>query len=202
LNDVQLNYVLTDTLFISVDKRVSKRFFLYVDSLKLFLEKDFELVTPITLSQDSVTLTGPESLLNALSDTITILVDEKGIDEGYSEEVPILIPQQEIITRDPPTVTVSFDVGEYLAEEQSIPLSIENVPEKKVVTLQDSLVRIKYRKPENIHYVIPTDSFKAVMDFKTLNKADTSMYPVLIYSPKILLEVQIDTSRVKVFLHE
>jgi len=202
LNDVQLNYVLTDTLFVNVDKRVSKRFYLHVDSLTLFLEKNFALVTPVTLSQDSVTLTGPESLLLSLGDTITISIDEKEIDDRYSEEVPILIPQQEIITRDPPTVTVTFNVAEYLPEEQRVPLSIENIPDKVLATLMDSTVIIKYKKPENIENVIPADSFRVVMDFKTLNRVDTSLYPVLIRYPENLLEIQLDTSRVKIILHE
>ena len=63
LRGFRLNYVITDTLFIDIEEKVSKKVMVAIDSMNIPLESNFRLTSPITIDVDTLTLTGPKSLL-------------------------------------------------------------------------------------------------------------------------------------------
>ncbi len=81
LGDVRLNYIVTDTLRINIDGVLEKQVRVVVDSNNVDLEENHWITSPIALQPNFVTLHGPASVVGQASDTLTINLPDREIDE-------------------------------------------------------------------------------------------------------------------------
>ncbi|MBL3654583.1 YbbR-like domain-containing protein [Fulvivirga sediminis] len=194
LDEFQLNYVLTDTLFVNIERRISRTFHLSVDSTTIALDQDFKIVSPIVFSPDSVLLQGPENILNEMPDTVFVKIPQEDIDENYKEDVSISIPNQSLIHRNPPTLNVRFDVAEFISQKRTVPLTLDSFPEEFIPVIKE--VEITYSVAGNREEEVGDDSFSIVLDFKSMDKQDSTILPVLAEFPDFVQNVQLDSTRI------
>lgn len=200
LDEMQLNYVLTDTLFINIDSRESKKFFLAIDSANISLEKNYRITNHIRYTPDTVELEGPNSMISSMPDTILVSLPQEDIDEDYNEDVAINIPNSRLIRRNPPTVNVVFAVEEFISREATVPLQIENISEKAFIEQENIKAFYKVRASQSDNSY--ADQIVAVVDFKQMNPADSTISPWLKDYPSELADVRLDTARIKVHFNE
>ncbi len=201
ITDIELNYILTDTLFIHLDKRVTKSFSLKVDSLSINLNENYIINSPISLSEDSVTLTGPNSFISEIPNPITLSISEKNLDDNFSEEVQISVPNYSIIKRNPPTVTISFTLAELIEESIQVPINRSGLglTLKQSIELQDSTTTIRYKKLKN-GPVFSINDFDLILLPSSYQKSDSTALISLIKYPENLYYLQIDSSRISLNL--
>lgn len=200
LNEFQLNYVLTDTLFVNIERRISRTFLLAIDSAGISLDNNYSLVSPITYEPDSVLLQGPQNILNAMSDTIYVKIPQEELDESYNEDVPINLAQSSLIHKNPPAIRVSFEVEEFVNNQLTVPLELVNFPENLIGA--KSSIEVNYRVARSRQEDVTPEYFEAVINFRKMDKEDSTILPVLRAYPDYIKEVKLDTARVKVMLNE
>src|SRR5690606_27987765 len=88
VNEVSLNYVVTDTLFIDIEKRITKKVAVLVDSNQIDVNSPFRIVSDVLIEPDSIEFVGPSSLINKMSDSI-VLALPTNISSDFSEEVSL-----------------------------------------------------------------------------------------------------------------
>lgn len=201
LDQFSLNYVLTDTLYINIDNRISRTFSLSVDSSSISLDDNFFITNPIRYTPDSVVLSGPESILAAMPDSITIQIPQENIDEDYNEDVPINLTEGRLIQRDPPTVNVVFGVKEFEEMTAEVPLRLINIPEKAYVEQETVPVRFMIRQDKTDGFN-PKEEMAVAIDFNEMDNSDSTVTPKATDFPAYLRSVQVDTSHIKVFYNE
>ncbi|MDH5396956.1 MAG: hypothetical protein OEX02_02340 [Cyclobacteriaceae bacterium] len=200
ITDLQLNYVLTDTLFINIDERTTRRYKIFIDSTAIPLEQNYGLISQVILSTDSITLKGPKSVLYSMSDTIFLQITDKEIDDHYEEDLAVNVPNQHLIVRDPPTVNVSFSVEEFVPGTQKVYLSKTNMPENGYIL--DTLNTIDFNIRESLAgetYDLP---FKIEVDAEKMNPEDSTIRPVLSAYPQGLRDIRWDTTSIKLYFNE
>lgn len=111
LGKLKINYVVTDTLHLKLDERDAHLFKVVVDARSLQFKEGYGLISPIVVLPDSVSIDGSKRLLHELPDSIMLLVTEKGLNENFSEEMEVTLPEDMNLIRTPPTVKVMFEVG-------------------------------------------------------------------------------------------
>jgi hypothetical protein len=149
LGDLQINFIAADTLRINIDTRVSRKFKLIAHDESLTYRDDLGRTSPIVILPDSVELTGPESLVKNVPDSIVIALPPKKVGEVYREEVEVLIPNIELIKRNPPVVEARFDVNEFTSIRGRIRVERPVLPWGLV--LEDDSLSIVLRMPrENV----------------------------------------------------
>ncbi|MTI20081.1 hypothetical protein E1176_03525 [Fulvivirga sp. RKSG066] len=200
LDELQLNYVLTDTLFLNIDYRTSKKFKLLIDSTNISLEDNYRIINPVRFTPDSVELEGPSGVINDLPDSILVGIPQKAIDENFNEEISINLPNGRLIRRNPPTVNVVFGVEEFLNREVMIPLKIENIPDKAYIETES--VKVSYKVRASFAEEIAESEIKAVADFNTMDQSDSTILPFVKEYPEKITDVELDTTRIKVFFNE
>ncbi len=141
LKGLTINYIVTDTLFLSIERKITKRMILKVDSLSLPLEEDYQLMSNITIQPDHVVLTGPKSIINSFESDFYITLDENNIDEDFNGRVEVPIVFEDLIQSDPSEVNVSFEVEKFKNVKIGVPIILQNFPSNRVTTLLDSIVR-------------------------------------------------------------
>lgn len=198
VSDIQLNYVLTDTLYLNMDKITSRSFKLLVDSSSINLEDNFVISSSINLSSDSVILTGPMGIINEMEPYIVLSLLEEEIDENHEEEIQIVIPNQSLIKRNPPTVTIDFKIDEIQEFTLNIPIVsvLENTDYSNYKVI-DSLVSVTYQYPVSFPRLSP-DDFTFSLNKESILNTDSTVEMYISSAPYLTFLTQNDTIIVKV----
>jgi len=196
LKGLTINYIVTDTLFLSIERKITKRMRLKVDSLSLPLEEDHQLISNITIQPDHVVLIGPESIINSFETDFYITLNENNIDEDFDGRVEVPIVFEDLIQSDPSEVNVSFEVDKFKNVKIGVPIILQNFPSNRVTTLLDSIVNVNYRVKESFKEEFSSEDFYVVLDYDFL-KTDSLGVPVLIKYPDTLRTVSMDSQKVR-----
>ena len=196
LKGLTINYIVTDTLFLSIERKITKRMILKVDSLSLPLEEDYQLMSNITIQPDHVVLTGPKSIINSFESDFYITLDENNIDEDFYGRIEVPIVFEDLIQSDPSEVNVSFEVDKFKNVKIGVPIILQNFPSNRVTTLLDSIVNVTYRVKESFKEDFSSEDFYVVLDYDFL-KTDSLGVPVLIKYPDTLRTVSMDSQKVR-----
>lgn len=196
LKGFNINYIVTDTLFLSIERKIAKWMTLKVDSLSLPLEEDYQLISNITIQPDHVMLIGPKSIINSFESDFYITLDENNIDEDFNGWVEVPIVFEDLIQSDPSEVNVSFEVDKFKNVKIGVPIILQNFPSNRVTTLLDSIVNVTYRVEESFKEDFLVEDFYVVLDYDFL-KTDSLGVPVLIKYPDTLRTVSIDSQKVR-----
>lgn len=196
LDEFQLNYILTDSLYINVDRRISRSYKVRVDSAKIELAPDHMLSSRIKYYPDSIFLIGPATILNNLGDTIFFKLPENSIDSDYNEEVPITFTRDELIQKFPDAINVIFTVEEIITTENEITVKQDNFPAN--ATLADSLISITIKIPQSNFEQLNLEEIEVVADYRNFNSEDSTIAPRLRFYPGYINQIDLDTTRIRV----
>jgi len=196
LEGLQINFVLTDTVYIDIDEKVKKKFRVQLDSLWRYLDPDFGLLSDITLMPDSVWLEGPQKIVDALPEVISLLMPQKNIDSDFIGEVEIVFQDDALVKCDPPVIEVSFDVEKLMEINDRIPLEVINVPPKLRPSIDVQEINCTYRLPVSLVKKLASDSLRAVIDLKALTGGNYKIVPQITGLPVHAQLIKVDTVRV------
>ncbi|UII33839.1 hypothetical protein LVD17_08430 [Fulvivirga ulvae] len=202
ISEVELNYVLTDTLHINIDRKTTRTFPVKIDSTAISLASGYRVVNSIRYTPDSVTLEGPDGILTQMPDTLLVSIPQKDIDENFKEDVPVNTPNNNLIKRNPPTLNIVFGVEEFIQTSESTPLKTVNFPENGKAYIEKNTINIGFLVSQSKREEVTSEDFEAVVDYNDINKTDSTIAPKLVKYPGYIQEVSLDTTRVKVRFNE
>jgi hypothetical protein len=128
MGTIKINHIVLDTIRLQIEPRIFRKFPVSIDTTALTFKNDMARISKVTITPDSVDLSGPVSIIHNLPDPIVLKVDANRIGNNYREEIEVDIPDEEYVQRNPPVVEVTFDVGEMVAATQVIRLDHDNLP--------------------------------------------------------------------------
>lgn len=108
----RINYVFSDTLELSFDRKLKKTIKLKVDSLAIDLARGFVVSSPINILPNTITIEGPESSLKNYQDLIILPISAKRLGTNFDEKVRIDYPKNPLIKSSAERALVSFEVAE------------------------------------------------------------------------------------------
>jgi hypothetical protein len=176
LEDLQLNYILDDTLSINIDKRGKRTFGVYIDSTGISLAENHRVVSPISYDVDTLELEGPISLLNKHpSDSFFIEINEKQLSNNFDEQIDFEIERQELFLFNPRSVHLTFSIAEFVRAARQVSIEQIEFPEDGTTFLKDTMCTVQFMVRKDIEATIVADSFKVVANFTEINKLDSSL---------------------------
>ena len=196
LEGLKINYIVTDTLFLNIERKITKRMRLKVDSLNLSLEKDYQLISSIDIRPDHMILIGPESIINSFETDFDITPDDNDIDEDFDSRVEVPIVFKDLIQSDPSEVNVSFDVDKFKNVKIEVPIALQNFPTNRMPMLRDSTVNLTYRVNESFEEEYSVGDFGVILDYNFL-KTDSIGAPILMKYPDTLKQISMDPQKVR-----
>jgi hypothetical protein len=193
LEGLQINFVLTDTLYVALDERMRKQVAVEIDSIRKYLHPDYGVSNTITVQEDSIWIEGPRSVVEALGDVVPIKLPRKNINKDFDEEVEISFTKDQLVKRDPPITFISFNVEKLIEVTDRVELEVVNVPARFRPPVEGKLVNFTFRLPVSMVKDIPEDSLRAVIDLKNLSKGEHRMVPAIKGLPSFAHLVKVDT---------
>jgi hypothetical protein len=196
LEGMQINFVLTDTVYVDIDEIFRRRFSLQVDSVSQYIDHDYSVVNDISIIPDTVWLEGPKRILSSMPKVLPLALDKKEIDKDFSDEVEVVLNHSELIKRNPPVVQVSFKVEKLIEVNDRIRLVLINVPARLRPSLDVTKISCTYRLPESLVNTLSGDSLQAVIDMKDLLVGTHKIIPQVQGLPFHAYLVKVDTVRI------
>ena len=196
LEGLKINYIVTDTLFLNIERKITKRMRLKVDSLNLSLEKDYQLISSIDIRPDHMMLIGPESIINSFETDFDITPDDNEIDEDFDSRVEVPIVFKDLIQSEPNEVNVSFEVDKFKNVNIEVPIALQNFPTNRMPMLRDSAVNLTYRVKESFAEEYSVGDFRVILNHDFL-KTDSIGVPILMKYPDTLKQISMDPQKVR-----
>ena len=196
LSDLELNYVLSDTLFLSVERKLSKKVRVVVDSAGINLADDFFITSPISQELDSVEITGPRTFIENSSDSIWLRIYDRRLNVPFSQPVTVELAHALAIS-DPSEILLDFQVDRFVPVNLAIPLTPLNFPADSSVFLQDSVCLLSMWVNENRENEINEEEFMIVADYDRMVTYDSTIYPLILEFPSDIKRLSRRTQRVK-----
>lgn len=196
LNEIQLNFIETDTVWLSIDSIKEKKSRLLIDSLNIKLAKNYRITSNIQLGKDSAKFTGPQRFIDKIPDTILLKISEEDISKNYKDEIELSTFGSSLVNRNPVEVTVSFKVEKFILQELMIPFETINAPQDSSnYIFDDTLAYLDFQIEESLAGKFNLDSIKIVVDYNNLNTNNNKVMPEIKELPEILKNrfIQIDS---------
>lgn len=155
-------------LSVRLEKKVKKTFGIVVP----YIGEPAKGYIALEASTDpsSMVLTGPSSVINAISDLKTKPIDLNNANEDFKKIIPLDINASSIITTKDPIIIVSVPVQQKLVSKiiEEIPIQIWNA--SSMVTLEPNMITVKIKGPfETLSSKKIMDQIYAFVDLKNLN---------------------------------
>ena len=186
MSSISLNYILTDTLFINIEREVSKRVLLRVDTSTLWIEKGYRVTSPISISPDSTEIKGPSSLVGAFPDIYTFPLDtSQRWSSDYEDILPIFGSLNELLVPRHRRIRVFFTVEKFERRQVSVPVERLNFPtwRSRRVVLSDTVVNIVFTARSKDVSMIKVEDFGVATDYKQRDRKEGTVIPELLRYP-------------------
>jgi hypothetical protein len=186
--DIKVNFVVTDSLYLFIDQRESYEFDVYPDLSSLTFREGYGRVSPVTLSSKKIRLTGPKRALHQLPDSIGLAPRGEKIFQSFQENVPLLVSN---VISEPDRISVSFEVDKVVRMELPVsPLMIARPGQK--VTIDSAPITITVQKPATAGDLIPLTS-ALQLDCRKLTEGKHRLMPVVTGLPGSFVVVSVDS---------
>lgn len=198
IGPLQINYIVSDTLYIKIESRISRKVKLVPDLSQVSFKKGFGRISLTTLTPDSVELTGPKSLVEAVNDSLALKVAASRISANFGESVEIKVSNNELISRNPPVTEVVFEVAPILEQEHLIRLIIPKMPWAVEIDSDSILCLFSFPMKDHDRFVSDIRQASASIILPEIKKGETiSLYPHLAGIPSYATVVRIDSVKLK-----
>ena len=200
LDGLQLNFVVTDTLFFDFNERITRRIPLRLDPRQRITDDRFTIIGPVRISPDSITFTGPSSMVDSIRSPFLLRLPEQRLSTSAKVEVPINYDFKALVKADISEAVVTVNVKGLLQEERQVVPAPVNVPAGRELRLNPPFLLVRYQLLEDSVAVLNRDSFRAIVEYSKYNPQDSTLVPELVQKPAGVRRVTLWPERVKAVL--
>ncbi|MBL0741577.1 hypothetical protein [Chryseolinea lacunae] len=197
LEEFQINFVITDTLHLAIEPKATRWVKLRLDSPSILFRGGFAMTSPVSIVPDSVFIEGPQKLIRSLGDPVYLKLQERNLDENFHDDVEVKFLNDELIKRDPPTVSVTFSVDQLMEVTDSVSLKVINAPKRAWAFIERKKIPCIVAVPQKEVKAFNLDSVKAVIDLKNFARGEQRILPYLTGLPPYSRVVGLDSVYVK-----
>lgn len=203
LEELQLNYIIQDSLFFNIDYKTIQSFPVYIDSVNIDLDDGYRITSPISYDTELIEIEGPRTVLQSMpKDTFWVFVIETNIDSDFDQEVPLQLEYPGLMLANPQTVKVIFEVNKFIEEEVELPIEYTNTESLQNIFFKDSLTTVHYLVQEEYKDSITLEMLHVKADFNGINRADSTLTLTLQSDSELIIDPYFSFPQVKVYYNE
>jgi len=182
---LNLNFIVTDSLYFDIDEEVAKTIAVAVDSASIRLAPDYIIISNIRVDRDSISVTGARRYIDTLSSSLLLHIEADELSKDYDERINLELDDYENIECEPNTVRVEFEVEELETTQVQVPFTMVNFPEESSFLVSDSMVQVSIKtldqEQDSLQY-----AFEVLVDYNLVDWEDSTVVPnVKLYSNKV-----------------
>lgn len=166
-SDIEILGMNPDTLFFLFDRSGEKRVKVIPD-IRINLKKQHQLSGEISVEPDSVSVNGPKSVLDTISQVRTVFQKFDQLEETLEKEIQISGIKN--VNTDYQSVKLKIPVEEFTEAQQYVPVTVKNIPDGINLKLFPSKVKVAYQVGLSRFAGIHPEDFLLTVDFQEIQK--------------------------------
>ncbi|RMA64897.1 CdaR family protein [Ulvibacter antarcticus] len=194
-SNIAVNNILVDNLIVKLDEIISKKVPVFSE-VNLEYKNGFRAVDTVSVSPDSVNISGPSEYVEKIDIIRTDNISEKNIDKNVIKTVKLQNPDVNNLIIDISEVTIEVKVAEFSQNEVILNVEIINAPESTIIKLIPEVVTVTFDASVDDFKGISKQEFRLVCDYTERNKEENFMIPKLIKHPKGIVNILIDSEKI------
>ncbi|GAB3825707.1 hypothetical protein [Pontibacter rugosus] len=198
LDGLELNFVATDTVHFNFDPKIQRRVALRLDPGQNLTDNLHALVGPVRISPDTITLTGPASLIDSLPNPFLLRLPDQKLTGPAKIAVPVNYNYKSLVSANVEEAQVTVNVKSLAPEERQVIPQLVNVPEGRLVSIRPPIVVVRYQVLQDSVPLLNRDALKVVLDYKKFNPIDSTLVPELVQKPQGIRNVRVWPDKIKV----
>ncbi len=201
LGSLKINYVVGDTLDLKIDLRYLRKYKLVADLTNFSYKRGYGRLSPVVILPDSIEIEGPKGILTNFPDSITISISENKVNEDFREEKEVVVPNVELVKRNPPVAEIRFEVGEVEELIWKLKLDLLNKPAQfTVASGQDSVTcHLIVPRSQGRNILSQAHVARATVDLAGLQKGEWILLPKAEGLSANVQILQVDSVRLKLY---
>lgn len=199
LTPTQLVSIVQDTVKFKIDKIVSRKIKIELDTAENVLLKNIRFAGPIRIDPETVTVKGAISILQELDGKLVIGIGEENIDKNFSKLLPLSLPREfrDYLKLEEESVLVKFQVVEFIEGSIKLPIIKRYFPSNVFIDDDESIVSLEYLVDERELEAFLQLDLKAVLNYNNRNGEDSTVNVSLNKNPSYLEIVALEPPNFK-----
>jgi hypothetical protein len=195
INPTNLVSMVTDTITFNIDKVVTRKIKIEIDTTSSTLARNYRIAGDIELDPALVNVKGPTSILQKLDGVILMKLGEEKINKNFNKILPIDLEEEtaEFLTLEEESVHVKFDVYQMLEGNKRLRINKQNFPNSVTLAEEPSIV-MRYMIDERKVEELKSIEFEAVLNYYNRNRDDSTILIQVSPRPNFLENIQIEPS--------
>ncbi len=177
LSPTQLVSVLDDSLKFQVNRIKTLKVKPVLDSAGFTMAKNYRIMGQIVFNPETITLKGPSSILDSLSRTFPIALNENRLNKSVDKKIELEVPDSlsDLVQIDEEQINVKFEVVEFLEGNKRLKINKTHFPSNATLADEDVVIMISYLVDERKVGALKDIEFEAVLDYYKRNKEDSTI---------------------------
>ena len=197
LEGLEINFVLTDTLYLSIQPKAKRWIKVHLGNVNDYLQTNYVTTGDVRIIPDSIFIEGPMNQVTKLKEPLELSLNQTNIDENFRQDVEVVLPDNQFIRRNPPTVAVAFDVERLVEQNDSIKLTLQNIPVGSNPVVGRPYIKCVFGIGESTAADFHSDSVRAVVDLKGFRRGSIKVVPKFTGLPAHTKVLKVDTVRIR-----
>ncbi|MEN8138954.1 MAG: YbbR-like domain-containing protein [Bacteroidota bacterium] len=199
---VGLSYNGPDTIHFDFSKKVSKKIPVILN-YSLDLDKSYKFLEPVSIKPDSITISGPSSVVTEIDSIETVYFERKNLRESTKSTIAFKSLEDDRVELSVKAVSVEIKIEQFTQNRINVPVAFENIPQGFLLkTFPDNVELIFNAGLSDCESIKPTH-FEVVADYDSLKSDDAATIPlkVNVLSDKVDL-IRVEPAEVEFLLRK
>ena len=191
-----------DTLFVSLGSNKLKKVPIELDA-EIQFKLGFNFVEDLILNPDSVTVSGPESIIDTIHKIVTNRVVLKEVSKNILHSVKLSDFRNNNITLAIDEVMLNAEVDKFTENTLIIPFEVINISEDLKITTFPKEIKIIYKVGLTNFSKITSENIKVVCDFEQSQKHNLNyLIPSLLEQSSLISSVRFVPSKIEFLIEK
>ena len=201
-SDLGLIYRGPDSMFFDLSKKIDRKIPVVLRD-SLLLAPSFQFTHKVVVSPDSITISGPSSLVSKIDKIETELFFKENIRKSSTSSVRLKAFDLDKIELSNRRVDVSVKVEQFTQNSIDVPIIIRNVPKGYLLKIFPDEVKVTFNTGLSNFESVKQSSFRIVADYNKIEEGNSQIIPLeqVFINDKIVL-IKIEPSEVEFLLRK
>jgi YbbR domain-containing protein len=198
VDDIILNYMVTDTIDINIQPYFEKSLIAVIDSSKIDIREGYTIISPISIQPDTLIIAGPYNLIDTLDEVYYVSLPITNIDSEINEDIELTYYDPDLVHFYPPEINVQFEVARFINASAEVNIEMVNFPEDSSAYIDPIKAIIQFEIVEFYERRYNPLDFLVIADYTNIITEDSTLALEIVQTPQYVRNYILDSTRVKV----
>lgn len=191
--------MVSDTIKFNIDKVVTRKVKIEIDTTSNSLAQNFKLGSAISVDPPFVDIKGPTSVLQELDGVLKVKLGEDKINKDFNKLIPISLPSAytDFLTLEEESVQVKFEVFQMLEGNKRLKIKMLNFPRNVSLAQEPANIIMSYFIDERKVSELGNYEFEAVLNYNSRDREDSTIFVEVSPKPSFLEKIKFEPGVLK-----